>query len=208
MTAQARIGPAGVQNDRQAVMNEAYYAISGKQYFYPSANTGQWNYLASDPAAYWHTRDYWTTRYAPDGIMTHPNDPKMRELFLAGDLPSYGFYGGIGRGAQCKYFANLLLYRAGVANVDPMPSYNAMQTNSRSSRFAKSGDVLFIANFHTAIVTQVLSGSSSAGTVTKVEVVDSNWVGGEDNEIIGKHVYSGETLAKYRVWMGVPYYKC
>jgi hypothetical protein len=41
-----------------------------------------------------------------------------------------------------------------------------------------------------------------------VEVIDSNWVGGEDNEIIGKHVYSGADLATYSIWTGTPYYSC
>jgi hypothetical protein len=209
VAAEARLAPAGVQYDRQAVVNEAYYAIAGQPYFYPTANVGQWNYIASDMVAFQHVMDKWTTAYKPDGVMTHPLDSKMRTYFLNKDMKSYGFYGNKGRGAQCKFFANYLLYRAGVTtNVDPMTSYAGMAAQSVSTGFAKPGDVLFKKGFHTAIVGQVLSGDSSKGTVTRVEVIDSNWVGGEDNEIIGKHVYSGADLATYSIWTGTPYYSC
>ncbi len=55
---------------------------------------------------------------------------------------------------------------------------------------------------------QVLKGSSSSGTVTSVQVVDSNYVGGAGNERIALHSMSGTELAKYSVWTGAPYYNC
>lgn len=191
-------------NDRQSVVNEAYYAYSGVHgSSAPSPLT--WNYLVSDVGAYWHTRDYWTVRYPVDGYMTNANDPTMRKYFIDGNIPAYGRYKGSLRGGQCKYFANLVLYRAGVSNVDPMPTYTNMQANSKSANYAKAGDVLFKSGYHTAIVTKVLKGSSSAGTVTSVEVIDSNWVGGAGNEMIGKHIYSSG-LSSWKVWKGVSYY--
>lgn len=213
ITVEARIGPPGVQYDRQAVVNEAYYAVTGYWWYCPNvgagqydSRTGSYNYLLSDVGAYWHTRDYWTSAYRPYPHMTHNNDDRLTNLFLDGNLPAYGFAGGVGRGGQCKYFANVLLYRAGVSNVDPMPTYSILNQQSRSSKYAKPGDVLFKYNYHVAIVTRVLQGDPNSGTVTGVQVVDSNWVTGDDNEVIGVHNYYGSDLAQYKVWTGAPYY--
>ena len=196
-------------NNRQSVVNEAYYSYSGV-YGSSSAGSSTWNYLLSNVGAYWHTRDYWTGRYPVDGYMTNTPNLQMRNYFLSGNIPAYGRYGGSLRGGQCKYFANLVLYRAGVSNVDPMPTYSRMYANRKAANYAKPGDVLFKVHFtngklvgdHTAIVTKVRVGSSSAGTVTSVEVIDSNAVG---DERIGKHIYSSG-LSSWWVWKGVPYY--
>lgn len=190
-------------NNRQSVVDEAYYSYSGVHGSSLSSPV-TWNYLLSNVGAYWHTRDYWTVRYPVAGTMTNANDPIMRNYFISGNIPAYGRYGGSLRGGQCKYFANLVLYRAGVSNVDPMPTYSNIQANSKAANYAKAGDVLFINGYHTAIVTKV-TGSSSAGTVTSVEVIDSNWWGGAGNEMIGKHIISSG-LTSWRVWKGVSYY--
>lgn len=135
----------------------------------------------------------------------------MRKYFVNGNLPAYGRYGGYLRGAQCKYFANFVLYRAGVSGVDPFPIYPVMWKNTKSSNYAKPGDVLFKysntkSNYnHTAIVTQIFKGNSALGTVTSVEVVDSNYIG---DERIGLHTFSGSALTPYKVWAGVPYFSC
>lgn len=213
-TVEARIGPPGVQYDRQAVVNEAYYAVTGYWWYCPNvgagqydSRTGSYNYLLSDVGAYWHTRDYWTYRYPVVPYMTNNGNSYLRQLFVNGDLPSYGLYGNLGRGGQCKYFANLILYRAGVSGVDPMPTYATMNMQSRSSKYAKPGDILFSSSLpHTAIVTKVLQGNPNSGTVTGVQVVDSNWVTGDGNEVIGAHNYYGSNLAQYKVWTGAPYY--
>ena len=216
MTAEARFVGAGVQMDRQAIVYEARYAAIGIPYT-PLVIPPNWNYLASTAATYWHTRDRqtgWLNTYPIDGWMTNTKDPVMRQYFIAGNLPAYGRYGGVLRGGQCKYFANYVLYRAGVSgtgssSVDPLPSYPTMWKSGKSSSYAKPGDVLFKysttkANYnHTAIVTRILQGSSSAGTVSSVEVVDSNYVG---NEAIGTHVFSGSALTPYKVWTGAPYF--
>lgn len=192
-------------NNRQSVVDEAYYSYSGVHGSSASSPL-TWNYLLSDVGAYWHTRDYWGQpggRYYPVvPYMTNTPNSQMRDYFVSGNIPAYGRYGGSLRGGQCKYFANLVLYRAGVSNVDPMPTYSSMQANSKSASYAKAGDVLFKPNVHTAIVTKVRVGSSSAGTVTSVEVIDSNAMG---DEMIGKHIYSSG-LSSWRVWKGVSYY--
>ncbi len=213
VSAEARMAPQGVQYDRQAIVNEAYYAVTGSQYYCPYVGSGYndnligyYNYLLSDVGAYWHTREgQWRIRY-PDWAVSSNNDNNLRQMLLSGNLPSYGLAEGMGRGGQCKYFANLVLYRAEVEGADPMTTYTGLQSQSRSSAYAKPGDVLFKQNYHTAIVVRVLEGDPNAGTVTAVQVVDSNWVIREDDEIIGIHNYYGSQLAEYRVWTGVPYY--
>lgn len=138
--------------------------------------------------------------------MTNAIDPVMRGYFVSGNLPAYGRYNGLVRGGQCKYFANYVLCRAGVSGVDPMPSYDTMATKVKSSAYARWGDVLFKKYYHTAIVTDVLKGSSSSGTVTSVRVIYSNYVGGSGNERMAYHTMSGTELASYKVWTGVSYY--
>lgn len=208
MAVDARIAPGtGAKYDRQAVVNEAYYSICGQKYFYPTADLGQWNYLASDLVAYQHTRDAWSGRYPINGIMTDADDPVLKKYFVDNNIQSYGYYKNVGRGGQCKYFANLILYRAGISNlakVDPMPTYDRMRLNQKSSKYVQPGDVI-IGNGHTAIVVQVLAGKSATGTVTKVQVVDSNYKG---DEMIGKHIMYSTELSKYVIWTGVPYYSC
>lgn len=48
--AEARLAPPGNQYDRQAMVNEASYAIMGP-YYGPPYGTGKWNYMASDLTA-------------------------------------------------------------------------------------------------------------------------------------------------------------
>jgi hypothetical protein len=144
--------------------------------------------------------------YPLDGWMTDTTNSIMRQYFISGNLPAYGRYGGIERGGQCKYFANYVLYNAGISGVDPMPSYAAM--TGKPSKYARAGDVLFKSGYHTAIVVQVLKGSSSAGTVTSVLILDSNYIGGKGNEEIALHQMFDTELAGYSVWTGAPYYNC
>lgn len=214
-SAEARMALQGVQYDRQAIVNEAYYAVTGSQYYCPYVGSGyndklvgRYNYLLSDVGAYWHTREgQWKVRY-PDWAVSSNSDSYLRQLLLDGNLPAYGLAGGVGRGGQCKYFANLVLYRAEVAGADPMPTYGHLR--GRSSRYARPGDILFRDDFpknrHTAIVVRVLQGNPNSGTVTRVQVVDSNWVYGGGKEIIGIHNYYGSQLAVYEIWSGAPYY--
>ncbi len=205
--AEARLAPWGVQYDRAAVVNEANNALMGPYYGPPNPNgqIGMWNYLYSDMNAYWHTRNYWSGRY-PYGYMSDATDSYLKKLFYDGKIQEYGFYGGKGRGGQCKYFANLILYRAGVisSKTDPFPTYAEMQQNSNPASSAKPGDVLFQNGYHTAIVTSV--GRDSIGAATSITVIDSNWVTGGGNEVIGMHTYNKDQIANYRVYTGVPYY--
>ena len=68
----------------------------------------------------------------------------------------------------------------------------------------KEGDVIFNSSApHTAIVVSI---QKQNGAVTGITVVDSNWVGGDKNEIIGKHQFGTTDLKSYRVWTGSAYY--
>lgn len=202
---EARLAPLGVQYDRQAVVNEANYALYGPYYGPLYNGIGMWNYLYSDMNAYWHTRNSWSVRY-PYGYMSNNVNSYLTTLFYDGKIQEYGFYGGKPRGGQCKYFANLLLYRAGVISLktDPFPTYAEMQQNSNPASSAKPADVLFQNGVHTAIVTGVVRDST--GAAISITVVDSNWVTGGGNEVIGTHTYNKDQIANYRVYAGVPYY--
>lgn len=230
MVVEARLAPAGVQNDRQAVVNEANYAITGVFYKIPIVTTingdwnGDWNYLNSDLAAIAHTKAKWP--YPVDGEMTYASDPVMRSYFVNNDIASYGNYDDHARGGECLYFANLILYRAGVfTNTDPIADYDShgnltsygyrtMNKSKTSTKYAKPGDVIFKYMEHTAIVTDIIAGDSVKGTVTSVRVVDSNYLGsnvlnGTYAEKIGTHIISDEAIDKlsaYSVWTGTPYY--
>jgi hypothetical protein len=69
----------------------------------------------------------------------------------------------------------------------------------------KEGDIIFSPNIHTAVVVEI---KRSGSTVTGLDVIDSNYVGGRNNEIIGRHVLQRNALIslKYRIWKGVRYY--
>ena len=77
-----------------------------------------------------------------------------------------------------------------------------LDSNSNLSK-VKEGDVIFQTNVHTAIVVGIVR---SNGKVTGIDVIDSNFVGGNGNEIIGRHRYDTQQLKSYRVWKGTSYY--
>lgn len=195
-------------NPRYAVVLEAFYALN-------SAHTGSsgksvtsgggtwtasdWNYLANDSAAYSTMAGRYTT-----------NTTVLYDYRTA--PTSWGLTGsGYGRGGQCKFFANLLLYRSGT-DTATFPTY-ASWSKAKSARCAQKGDVIFRTSGggtgHTAVVVEILSGSSSACSVSSVDVVDSNMLG---DERILRHIlntsgsYLGEDLDNYYVHTGAAYY--
>lgn len=107
-----------------------------------------------------------------------------------------------GRGGQCVYFVNLVLYRAGVH----IAGLNIATMNNQSLplSYAQPGYVLQRYNVsntptnHVAIIVGVTRDGS--GAVTAVTVVDSNWVSdnGPDMEIIARHTITN--LTGFRVW--------
>jgi len=220
-------------NSRYAVVLEAYYALNPGHYGFSSKlyngwTVSDWNYIITDTNAYEKVRN---------SIYPKPNAsyPTLwpvadRNLFYdnwATPLPAnyanlnrYGFYGGYGRGGQCKFFADLILFRSGAAarrddNTHVLPTYSDMSRSATSYKKARVGDIIFIpSNGHTAIVVAILARDSS-GNVTEVDVIDSNFIGTDGNEMIARHrigvnyaesVGSTSKLQNYYVYTGVSYY--
>lgn len=195
-------------NPRYAVVLEAFYALSqshngssNKRYQTGSYvwTASDWNYLASDLNAYNRLINDWYHGYA-----------SVIPLFYS-NVWAYGLYNGYGRGGQCMYFSNLLVFRSGTDS-RYFPGYSSLPKN-KSARCAQRGDVIFRwsggPNGHVAVVVAILAGNSSNCTVSAVDVVDSNQ---PNNEYILRHIintsgtYFGEDLDKFYVHTGVSYY--
>jgi hypothetical protein len=209
-------------NPRRAVVLETYHALSYTGVS-PCKNisgdcVGDWNYLNDDYWAYDQLKKWYTCSDASiwkktgDGCSTNSNKPYsyFNNAYAYG-LNNYNSpTGSIGHGGQCKHFANLITYRSGM-HTSRFPDYASMANNSflinsqTNLQKVKEGDIIFIPSgaVHTAIVTSIIKKGS---TITGVVVVDSNYVGGADNEIIGKHALGAAILNNYRVWKGVAYY--
>jgi hypothetical protein len=146
---------------------------------------GDWNYLASDLNAYgvikgWYPRPLasaWDTYYS--------------------SIQAYGFSGNYGRGGQCVGFANTITYRSGIYQrrfptyAQCLADYNGPRNYTKPVAKLRIGDIIrsFSTNGHTAIVVRIMSGQEGT-SVTSVDLVDANWVGGMGQEVIGRHVIS------------------
>jgi|GEM_PF-1124466 len=180
-------------NPRTAVVLEAILAVTGWDWKVGRAingmAAGDWNYYATDVNAYNHIKSWYGRSYA-----------SLWSLYFS-NIFSYGHYGGYGRGGQCRGFANLIWYRG--ANWHHMLySYKrfaddyAKPANHRVCTKpyykARRGDIIqYYKNgkSHTAIVVAILGGREGS-SVYSVDVIDANWVGGANNEIIGRHPIS------------------
>lgn len=82
--------------------------------------------------------------------------------------PEYGFIDGIGRGGQCLFFANLLLYRSEADRSGNSNNWNYIESHSTSINNAVGGDLVFRPrpNQHIAVV-YARSGDS-------ISVIESN----------------------------------
>lgn len=231
--------------NRHAAVIEAYYALSPDHTGFTSKLingnvVGVWNYLDSDHNAYENVK----VAYPKPNASTPSLWPIVDQNIFYDNSPQIGYanlkrywmynnstkdgYGPVGRGGQCKFFIDTLLFRS-EASVrilnDPkdaskgqyvLPTYTVMSNSTRSSGYAKPGDVIFIANNgHTALVVAVLAGNSDAGTVTEVDVIDSNFIGYDGNEMIARHrlkvnydpkVKDTSKLQNYSIYTGVSYY--
>lgn len=102
---------------------------------------------------------------------------------------SLGTWNGYQQGGQCKFFANLVLYRSSYGYPGGhlfLPSgYSYASNNWRS---AQPGWIIQAPSTrpHTAIVVSNYGGS--------LDVIDSNWIGGYGNFAIGRHALSSATL--------------
>lgn len=102
MNAEARIPQNGAYYDREAIIREAYFAVMGDVNAFPGTTKqmGKWNYMDFDRPAQVRTINELTAQYAGD---TTP---------IIDGWVKYGFKDSIGRGGQCFFFINLLLYRS------------------------------------------------------------------------------------------------
>lgn len=100
-----------------------------------------------------------------------------------------GTWNGFQQGGQCKFFANLVLYRSSYG----YPGGHLFLPSGYSYapygwRQAQAGWIIQAPSSrpHTAIV--VANHGSS------LEIIDSNWIGGDGNFAIGRHWLSASTL--------------
>ena len=237
-TADARLA----SNNRNAVVLEAFYALSPDHSGFTNKQiwgsvVGVWNYLDNDHNAYENVKKAYPKPYASKPVLWPSADQNLfydnsAQLGYA-NLRKFGIYnnstndkyGAVGRGGQCKFFVDTLLFRSeSAARIDNgthvLPLYSVMNDSSDTSKAkpapigkARPGDVIFIPNNgHTALVVAILAGDPVAGTVSEVDVVDSNFVAGDGNEVIARHrlrvTYAGGTsdLAAYKIYTGVSYY--
>jgi len=194
-TAEARIGPPGIQYDRQAMIEEAYFAVTGVVGSHPTTQTlGQWNYMTYDIPAQniiigrlGSGNAGWTTP-VNNGYVT------------------YGYYGNIGRGGQCLFFVNLLLYRSEAdRRVASGTNCNYCWANIEAHSVAfdstrpKAGDLVFKPRPSQHIAVVVYRNGDT------VWLVESNYLGDEYASLRSTTITS---LANngYKVYTDVNYY--
>lgn len=207
---EARIGPIGAQYDRQAMIEEARFAVTGTPYAVPADKVmGKWNYMAYDIPAQTEIIKRLTSANA--GWSTP---------VINGNVP-YGWYndpiyGYVGRGGQCLFFVNLLLYRSEADRRWISQGVNHASWDYIEARWVqidnirpKSGDVIFkprTLGRHIAVVTK-RNGDT-------FDIVESNYFSGNPYAEFGKGemishrstTISALKTAGYRVYTGVSYY--
>lgn len=199
------VGPSRLHPDnRIAIQYECYYALRQSwgyiswQSATSTAQRSNWAYLLSDPNAHSKAVEW----YGADASMWKgwPSYYSNMDVYSWTALNRYGQNTGTVRshGGQCRSFAALILYRAGVRTTK-LPTYGA---SARPYYQIRIGDVIETntVNGHTAVVVGIVEGAAGS-SVRKVVVVDSNWIGDEE---IGMHVIAVTSgpgvgnLANYR----------
>ncbi len=226
-------------NPRRAVVLEAFYALRQShdggcdrtlpwQDGSPANNcASSWNYLANNWSAYNTIKGWYGTCIA--SVWSGPGDGTncgFYPLSFYNNVYVYGYSNGplgyVGRGGQCKFFADLVLYRSGVQTptVDwgthTLPTYLQMWNNSDPIlRNVREGDILFKfdpdslqATPHTAIVVEI---KRVGGVITGLDVIDSNFLSDspplKNREVIGRHLFQISNIQNiYRIWKGADYY--
>ncbi|RYD70031.1 MAG: CHAP domain-containing protein, partial [Verrucomicrobiaceae bacterium] len=108
--------------------------------------------------------DEWVRRFAADSYALN-----------------FGGIKGVGHGLQCPSFVSMVLYRA-------LGGYQSGNMNGKrlrsdgSAKNAQPGDVVFTTGGTWGHV-----GICVRNTGSFITVVDSNFVGGDGNEVIGRH---------------------
>lgn len=202
--AEARIGPSGAQYDRQAMIEEAYFAVTGIVGSHPTTQTlSQWNYMTYDIPAQniiinriGSGNAGWTTPIDNNGYVSN------------------GYYQNIGRGGQCLFFVNLLLYRSEADrraaygdncnycwyNIDSIESHSVAIDSTRP----KAGDIVFRPRSHEVRHIAVVVARSG----NDVWIVESNYLGALGGEVASLRQTTTGWLTQnyYRVYTDTSYY--
>lgn len=205
-------------NNQMAVRNECWYALDSAWINKPNDSTGpsginggcsRWHYISTDGNN--NALRYVLTSYrdAVTNLIHSTNgtlDGKTIEYWvgrLSNDDYSINFPNckGVGHGCQCVSFVNMIIYRArqGYRLTDHGITFwnGGKMPNDGSAKTAKVGDIVYYyvnsGNAHVAICVI----ASDGGGIT---VVDSNWVGGKGNEVIGRHYVPNSTLDASGGW--------
>lgn len=137
---------------------------------------------------------------------------------------SYGYwrnkcdnnYVYMGHGGYCKFFVDLMLMRAGDVDSSSNPRYSLPSWGSMKGKTIDNslspGDVIFKyvpgGTSHIAVVYSILSTDGS-GRPTQVDVVDSNYINGNGQFILGKHkISSSGDFYNYLIWTNNSSHTC
>lgn len=175
-----------------AIIREAKYALSRRMngtsrniYKYGSGYyfVGDWNFVNSDANALRTVKSTCNLPTGSYGIWWERNDGRWLK---------------IGRGGYCKFFANLVQWRATGGRKGCLPTNTSA---SGSIDWVEPGDIIQKPQYygHTAIVIKILARYSD-GRVKKVDVIDSNYIGGDGKYIIARHPISRPALSSYRTY--------
>jgi hypothetical protein len=219
--------------NRLAVVHQALYALSASANGTSSQTlngnyVGNWNWLDSDFNSYNAVKGYYN--YLQNGSWTcYPSNfaisgdpcPNLTGHPVSSFYSNPGGYGyspivpevSYGRGGQCVYFANLVVYRAGFFT-GTFPSLPNMSGNGNSNmQQVQIGDVIvrYATAYvnHVAIVVQIHTNPN--GSVASVDVVDSDFFpdyvsGISFPEVITRHNFTISQLQGYfKIW-NVPGY--
>lgn len=204
-------------NNRRAVVLETFYSLrptydGGCDKTIGGNCVSNWNYLNNDWGAYNAVKGW------------YGSNSSTWSLFYS-DVASYGYstsggsYGPVGRGGQCKYFADLILYRSEASTrLSPgnhtLSDYPTMWVNTEINLTkAVEGDVVLVYGVsgytnHVAIVVEI---KKTNGVVTGLDVIDANYIsdisGTTNREVIGRHLFLLSSIQGiYRIWKGPSYY--
>lgn len=244
-------------NARRAVVLTAFYALrqshdGGCDKTIPSTNgncVSGWNFLNDQTnlgpqalsdldAAYGYSNCYasnWAVSSDACYVSGYTSPSFYSNLANYGYGEAGGDYGSVGRGGQCVFFANNILYRSQSEDAVAL-AFASMESNSEPDlQEVVEGDVLFLygdtaqgfTTNHVSIVVQVYK---SAGTVTAVDVIDSNYktdlyisgVPVSNREVITRHAFCAVDFGgdsgcpfydsvqmiqgHYKIWKGTDYY--
>ena len=170
--------PSGWQN---AIILEAKHALSQRNNgtssqilnYSGSYYGGDWDYVGSDPRA----REIMSQHYGWNwGLIGSP-----------GGWPEHNLTGNwrtVGHGGYCKFFADLVQWRATGGAKGFLPINNQAHGSVNN---VEPGDIIQRTDpDHTALVIAILQRYSN-GRVRKVDVIDSNYIGGDGEFIIARH---------------------